>query len=194
MLIFAVLSATVLLFCCVPMVMIQIAFGPEVTKVPAEVLAVAQKIAPVIVPPRFSGTVARSADNSVLQLHVARFDHTDGRGRLVIGQVHLKALPDYDANLLQNLTNELFPGQRLLDVKQTRTKLITIRGQEEKIEILEGEDRASTTRYKQVSAAFDGSDGAKVQLLLQAESDFVTDEAIDALLQSLATPTAEATP
>ena len=184
--IFAILSGTVLVFCCVPMVALQVAFGPVEIKEPTSVEAVARQIAPLVVPPKFQGTIARTADNSLLEVRVVRFDQTEGRGRLVIGRLHMKAMPpgnEHDVKLLQQVVDQLFPGLRLIDAKP-RQQVLKIQGEKVTFEILEGEDRASTTRLKQVSGTGNGPAGA-FQFLLQAESDFITDDAIEALLQSL---------
>ena len=184
--IFAIFSGSVLVCCCVPMVALQLAFGPVETKDPVAVEAAARQIAPLVIPPKFEGTIARTADNALLEVRVVRFDQAEGRGRLVIGQIHMKAVPPgnpHDANLLQQVVDQLFPGLRLIDGKP-RQEVLKIHGQKVTVEILEGEDRASTTRLKQVSGTFNGPSGA-FQILLQAESDFITDEAIEALLQSL---------
>ena len=187
--IFAVLSTAALVCCCVPLLVLQFAFGLDETKEPAEILAVAQKIAPLVLPAKFQGTLARSADNSLFEVYVARFDHREGRGRLVIGQMHMKFRPpgfeDQDSKLLQKAIDGLSPGLRLPDVKQTQKRTLKFRGGNITFEIVEGEDRASTTRLKQVSGSFTGPSGA-FQLILQAETDYLTDEAIEALLQSLA--------
>jgi len=187
--IFAVVSTAVLVCCCVPLLVLQFAFGPDEVKEPAQVLAVAQKIAPLVLPAKFQGTLARSADNSLFQAAIARFDHSERRGRMVIGQLQIKIKPpgteDQESIQLQQAVDGLFPGLRLLDVKQTREKTLKFHGGKVTFEIIEGEDRASTTRLKQVSGTFTGPAGA-FQLILQAESDHLTDEAIEALLQSLA--------
>ena len=187
--VFAVISTTTFVCCCVPLLVLQFAFGPDETLEPAGVLAVAQKIAPLVPPARFQGTLARSADNSLFQVHVARFDQTEGRGRLVIGQLHMKVMPpgyeDQDSVQLQKVVDGLFPGLRLLDVKQTQERTLKFQGGKITFQIVEGEDRASTTRLKQVSGSFTGPRGA-FQLILQGEADFLTDEAIEAMIQSLA--------
>lgn len=190
LMLFALGSTVVLVFCCVPLMVIQFLFGLDVTKDSAKVEAVARKIAPLAVPPKFTAAQSCSADNSVMQADIARFDHAEGRGRLVIGQLQLMMKldaipPEQSVKLLQTLVDELIPRLRTLETKQSRTKVVTIHGQEVSFAILEGEDQSSTTRLRHVTGAFLGPKGA-FQLILQAESDFVTDESIDALLDSLA--------
>lgn len=190
LMLFAICSTLVLVFCCVPLVVLQYAFGPKITESPAEVEAVAKKIAPLAIPANFAGIIARSAENSLLQVNVARFDQNDGRGRMIIGQVHMTTLPlsnDYDAKLLKNLVDEMYPTLRMIDASQTRESIHMIHGQKVTFEIIEGEDRSTTTRLKQVTGAYNGPQGA-VRLLLQAESEFLSDQAIEDLLQSMADP------
>lgn len=183
---FSIFSTGVLVCCCVPLMLIQYAFAPTETTKPAEVDAVARRIAPrLVVPPGFTGSLARSADNSIVRSQIARFDQDAGRGRLLLGFAHWHALSGIDAQQLQTVFDELYPGQRLLDARKTRKKILMFRGQTLTIEIVDGEDRGSSIQYKQVTGRFAGPDGA-VQLLLQVESNFITDDSIDMLLQSLA--------
>jgi hypothetical protein len=93
--------------------------------------------------------------------------------------------PEQDTKLLQTFVDELVQRIRTLDTEKSRTKVVTIHGQQVSFEIAEGEDPASTTRLRQATGAFVGPKGA-FQLILQAESDFITDDSIDALLDSLA--------
>jgi len=184
---FAIGSTVVLVFCCVPMVILQFAFGPTVTKEPAAVVAIAHDIAPLEIPADFSGRLAKSADNSLLLVRIARFDQNEGRGRLVFGQVHMKALPpgnEYDDKLLQSLMDEFYPGLRAMDTTETRKFVVKIHDQKVTFEIVKGEDRASTTKLTQVTGTFRSATGTN-QLLLQIESEFITDESVDTLLRSL---------
>jgi len=191
LMVFAVLSTLVLVFCCLPLVVMNVLYGPTETLDPKKVLEVAERIAPVVIPPKYEGTVARYAENSLMQIRLTRFDHSEGRGKLVIGEWRMHALPpgnEYDTKFLQNSLEDLFTGMRMIDGKTTE-KSIVIEGQEVKFQILEGEDRASTTTFKQVSGAYTGSQGA-FQLILQGETEFLSDEAIQQLLESFAKPVA----
>lgn len=193
LMVFAIGSTAMLACCCVPMVILQIAFGPEEFSKPAEVEAVAKQIAPIELPPGFTGVRANTADNMALLLRVAKFDQDQGRGRLLIGQLQTKMktplLSDegngkFEEQMLQSIADELFPGLRNLNVKKTRSKDVTIHGVDVTFTIDEGEDLGSTTRRRQVSGRAVTPAGA-FQLLLQVEDSFITDEAIDTLLNSL---------
>lgn len=184
---FAIGSTVMLVCCCIPLVILQFAFGPTVTREPAAVQAIAHEIAPLEIPADFSGSLAKSADNSLLLVRIARFDQSEGRGRMVIGQVHMKALPpgnEYDDKLLQSLMDELYPGLRAIDAAETRKLTVKIHDQKVTFEIVKGEDRASTTKLTQVAGTFRTATGTN-QLLLQVESEFITQDAIDNLLRSL---------
>ena len=185
---FAIGSTAILVCCCIPLVILQFAFGPTVTNDPTAVQAIAHDIAPLTIPADFVGSLAKSADNSLLLVRIARFDQNEGRGRLVIGQVHMKAMPpgnEYDDKLLQSLMDELYPGLRAIDAADTRKFTVKIHDQKVTFEIIKGEDRASTTKLTQVAGTFRTSTGTN-QLLLQVESEFITEDAIDNLLQSIA--------
>lgn len=193
LMVFAIGSTAMLACCCVPMVVIQIAFGPEEFTKPADVEAVAKQIAPVELPPGFTGVRANTADNMALTLRVAKFDQEQGRGRLLIGQLQAKMktpLLTADGNakieqrMLQSIADELFPGLRNLNVKTTRSKIVTIHGVDVTFTVDEGEDLGSTTRRRQVFGKAMTPSGA-FQLILQVEDSFITDEAIDAFLNSL---------
>lgn len=184
---FAIGSTTVLVCCCIPLVVLQFAFGPTVTTDPAAVREIAHDFGPLKIPAAFIGSIAKSADNSLLLVRIARFDHSEGRGRMVIGKVHMKALEpgnEYDEKLLHSLIDELYPGLRGIDTAETRKVTVKIHDQDVTFEILKGEDRASTTKLTQVSGTFRTATGTN-QLLLQVESDFITDDAIDKLLDSI---------
>lgn len=193
LMVFAIGSTAMLACCCVPMVVLQIALGPEEFSKPADVDAVAKQIAPIELPPGFTGVRANTADNMAIMLRVAKFDQDQGRGRLLIGQLQTKMKTPlltaegngkFEEQLLQSIADELFPGLRNLNVKTTRSKVITIHGVDVTFTIDEGEDLGSTTRRRQVSGRAVTPAGA-LQLILQVEDSFITDEAIDSLLNSL---------
>lgn len=193
LMVFAIGSTAMLACCCVPMVVLQIALGPEEFSKPADVDAVAKQIAPIELPPGFTGVRANTADNMAIMLRVAKFDQDQGRGRLLIGQLQTKMKTPlltaegngkFEEQLLQSIADELFPGLRNLNVKTTRGKVVTIHGVDVTFTIDEGEDLGSTTRRRQVSGRAVTPAGA-LQLILQVEDSFITDEAIDTLLNSL---------
>ena len=72
----------------------------------------------------------------------------------------------------------------MIEAKQSEVRKLTVRGAEAEFEIVTGEDRASTTKMRQVTGMFRGQEG-NVLLILQAEVEQLTEDAIDALFVSL---------
>jgi hypothetical protein len=187
LMIFAIGCTVMLTCCCVPMVVLQIAFGPTEFKKPADVDAVAKQIAPIAVPPGFTGALASTADNAAwrviaqIRTHMSKpFLDAEDNGKL-------------EEQMLQTLMNDLYPGLKNLNVKTTRTKVVLLRGTDVTFTIDEGEDLTSTTRRHQVFGKTITPDGA-LQLVLQVEDGFITDEAIDAMLDSMEDPEAKPIP
>jgi hypothetical protein len=199
LMIFAIGSTVILICCCVPILVVQIVFGPQEFTTPADVDAVAKQIAPIVVPPAFTGVRAITVDNSGLLIRVAKYDQDQARGRLLIGQMHFNLKSPFfkteevEDQRLQSLMNELYPGLQNLDVKKTRPKTINLHGTDIVFTIDEGQDLGSSTRRRQVMGKAITPEGA-IQLVLQVEDGFITDEAIDAMLNSLAAPEVKATP
>ena len=175
-----------LLTCGAGWVVIALLFSPSQTKVPAEIEAIAQRVAPLRVPPQFRPAWGWEADHSVAWIQIARFDQSAGRGLLLIGELHVRPVTNpQEVDQLRNLLENSSPELRLISPKQTQERKLTIRGREAKFEIIDGEDRASTTRLRQVTGSFPGHE-ATALLILQAEAGYLSDEAIDDLLKSLA--------
>ena len=183
---FGILAATSVVACCVGWIGLAMLFGPVQTKVPSEVETVAQRMASLQLPPQFQPTWGWSADNSLFWFQIARFDHSAKRGMLLIGELHVRPMANpHEQAQLRQLIDDSSPDLRLIDPKQTEVRKLTVRGIEAQFEIVTGEDRASTTKMRQVLGSFRGREGT-VLLTLQAEAEQLTDEAIEALLASLA--------
>ena len=123
-------------------------------------------------------------------VRIARFNQKEGRGKLVIGQY--RTVPETlgnksDPQMLQYLIEQMTPGIRVLDVKNRVEHEILIEGKKVVITVLDGVDVASSTRMRQVSGTWTAA-GSICQLMLQAESEFLTDEDIEALVRSLTDP------
>ncbi|MEI8380673.1 MAG: hypothetical protein WCJ09_11120 [Planctomycetota bacterium] len=170
-------------------------FGVTVENEPEKVHAIALKIVPIAIPSGFEGIEARTADNSLFRVNLAKFKHAEGRGKLVMGQLHTRLVPiddEYEFRNLQMLLNQISPGMRNLDVKERREVEILVDGKKVTIEVVDGVDIGSTTRIRQVSGAWSTADFV-VQILLQVEESFYTNEDIDAMVRSLGTPLAKET-
>ena len=174
------------LTCGVGWVVIALLFRPTETIVPAEVEAIARRVAPLRVPPQFKPVWGWEADHSLAWLQIARFDQSAGRGLLLIGELHVRPVSNpQEVDQLRNLLENSAPELRLITPKQTQERKVTIRGHEAKFEIVDGEDRASTTKLRQVTGSFQGHEATAI-LILQAEVGYLSDEAIEDLLKSLA--------
>ena len=180
------IAAGGILTCGAGWIVIALLFSPSQTKVPAEIEAIALRMAPLRVPPQFQPAWGLEADHSLAWIQIARFDQNAGRGRLLIGELHVRLVPNpQDLDQLRVLLENSSPDLRSVAPKQTQERKLTIRGREAKFEIIDGEDRASTTKLRQVTGSFPGHEATAI-LILQAEAGYLSDEAIDDLLKSLA--------
>lgn len=189
----AMASSGMLLCCCIPLVALNMIFGVAVENEPEKVHAIALRIVPIAIPSGFECVEARTADNSLFRVNLAKFKHSEGRGKLVIGQLRTRLFPienEYEFKNLQMLLNQISPGMRNLDVKERREEEILVDGKKVMIEIVDGVDIGSTTRIKQVSGAW-STDDFVTQILLQVEEGFYSREDIDAMVRSLGTPPAK---
>jgi len=185
---FGVVLGSSVLACCLGWVGAALVFGPTQTKLPSEVEQVAQRMASLHLPPEFQPTWGWSADHSLFWLQIARFDHRDKRGLLLIGELHIRPMSNpHEVAQLRQLMEDSSPELRLINPQQVESRTLTIRGADAKFEIVNGEDRASTTQMRQVTGTFKGREGT-VFLLVQAEADHLSVAAIQKLLNSLAKP------
>jgi hypothetical protein len=185
---FGVVSTSSVVLCCAATIVVQAVFGPKFTTEPDEVEAIARKIASIQAPTGFKPAEAYSADNSLVWLQAARFDQEAGRGQLIIAEMHFRAQQPDDsayASWMKVLIDKLATDLRMVEVVSQHEKSVMICGKNVVFQIVEGVDRASTTRLRQVKGTFPGHESA-VTLILQGEQKFLTLEAIDALLDSLA--------
>jgi len=174
------------LTCGVGWVVVALLFSPSQTKVPAEIETIARRVAPLRVPPQVHPPWGWEADHSLAGIQIARFDHNAARGLLLIGELHVRPVSNpQEVAQLRNLLENSSPDMRSIAPKQTRDRKLTIRGRESKFEIVDGEDRASTTKLRQVTGSFPGHEATAI-LVLQAEAGYLSDEAIEDLLKSLA--------
>lgn len=174
-----------LLACGLGWVAVALLFGPAHTDVAAQIQIITQRIAAVRVPPLFQPVWGWEADNSLIWVQMARFDHRDGRGLMLIGEFHVRPVFNPTEQLqLRKLLEDSSPDLRLISPKDTEQRKLSVRGTETEFEIVTGEDRASTTKMRQVSGMFPGHKGTAM-LILQAEEDCLSEEAITELLNSL---------
>ena len=180
------LAAGGILTCGAGCIVLALLFRPAETNVPANVEMIARRMAPLRVPPQFQPVWGCEADTSLAWIQIARFDHSAGRGLLLIGELHVRPMPNpEEVDQLRSLLDSFSPNRRLIAPQQRRERTLTIRGQKSTFEIVDGEDRASTTKLRQVTGSFPGHE-ATALLILQAEADYLSDEAIEDMLTSLA--------
>lgn len=135
--------------------------------------------------PEFTGDFGATADYSVLCFNIARFNHKESRGILVIAQTEWRSWQHPQGReMTQDLIERFVPDLRKLDEQDCETRKMTIRGLPATFKICRGEDLASTTKLHQVKGQFRGKSD-DVLLVLQFEDGFVSDQELDAFLQSI---------
>jgi hypothetical protein len=168
--------------CCVLGVFL---FGPKNVDTPAGAERVAEQITNLTVPKSFSGKSGITLDNFVFRLEIARFNQSQGRGVLIIGQMYNKWAPGADLHpQLQEFMERLAPDLRKIDAKESETRTRTINVSPAKFEIARGEDRATTTRYRRVIGRFKGKIGNAL-VILECEDEFLTEQEIDDFVNSI---------
>jgi hypothetical protein len=168
--------------CCF---LILFLFRPVVTDTSAGAEAAAEIITEWKLPERFEGKSGVTMDNRLMRFDIARFAHRDGRGVLVVGQLHSKLMPySQQQAQLQDIMEKIAPELKKLDVNESETRTLVIRGIPSQFQIGLGEDRASTTKYRQVTGHFRGKLDDSV-LILQCEEGFLTEQEIDDFLNSI---------
>jgi hypothetical protein len=160
-------------------------FRPQEVDTPAGAIDVAARITDWTLPDNFVGKSGVTLDNMILRIEIARFSQQQGRGSLIVAQAHSKLMPfSGQRQQLQDLVEKFVPELKKVDLKQPGSRTMSIRTKPAEFEIGTGEDRASTTRYRQVMGHFRGK-GDEAVLILQCEEESITEEAIDEFLNSI---------
>ena len=124
-------------------------------------------------------------DNMLMRIDIARFAHREGRGILIVGQLHSKLMPYVQQQAqLQDFMEKIAPELKMIDLNDHATRTLVIRGVPSQFETGLGEDRASTSKYRQVTGHFRGKLDNAV-LILQCEEGFITEQEIDDFLNSI---------
>ena len=168
--------------CCILGIVL---LGPKNVDTPEGAENVAVQITNWTVPKSFSGKSGITLDNFFLRLEIARFTHKQGRGVLILGQLHSKWAPGADLQpQLQEFVEKLAPDLKKIDAKDSETRSRTVNLSPAKFEISRGEDRATTTLIRKVVGRFKGKiDQALV--ILECEDEFITDQEIDEFINSI---------
>ena len=160
-------------------------FQPRVTETAESAIDAAATITNWTVPDEFSGKSRASVDNSIFRFDVARFEQNQGRGLMILGQFFFKwPTKPYGDLQLQELMEQSTSKLKKINLESRETRRKTIRSVPAEFEIGRGEDRATTTRYRQVIGRFKGKTDRAV-IILQCEEEFITDEQIDRFIESI---------
>ncbi len=160
-------------------------FQPRVTESSESAIEAAATITNWTVPDEFLGKSRASVDNSIFRFDVARFEQKQGRGLMILGQFFAKWSPgSFNDAQLQELMERSTPELKKINLESRETRRKTIRSVPAEFEIGRGEDRATTTRYRQVIGRFKGKTDRAV-IILQCEEEFITDEQIERFIESI---------
>lgn len=176
-------ASSCVLFCCAGSCFIaNLIFSPTKIDSPEGATEVRERITDWNLPPGFTGQSALYADNAVLRFDFAKFAHHKGRGNLLIAQLTSK-MPLFRVSL-KELIEQNTPELKKINSDQHQTRTLTIRNLPGEFQIDQGEDRASTTKYGQITGKFRGKvDDALI--ILQYEEGQLTDKEIDDFLKSI---------
>ena len=183
--IFAIVFCSVFFACAGCCFLFLILFRPQVVDTPEGAEAAASLITEWKLPESFEGKSGLTMDNMAIRIDIARFVHREGRGTLVIGQLHSKLMPYVQQQAqLQDFMEKIAPELKKIDVNKSETRTLVIRGVPSQFQIGLGEDLASTTKYRQITGHFRGKMDDSV-LILQCEEGFFTDQEINDFLNSI---------
>ena len=160
-------------------------FRPQVVDTTEGAEAAASMITDWKIPETFEGKSGVTMDNMLMRIDIARFVHREGRGILIVGQLHSKLMPYIQQQAqLQDFLEKIAPELKMIDLNDHTTRTLVIRGVPSQFETGLGEDRASTTKYRQVTGHFRGKLDNAV-LILQCEEGFISEQEIDDFLNSI---------
>jgi len=166
-------------------------FRPEISEDPKVAEQVAGRIVSWTLPAGFAGKSTTTLDSALFKIDIAKFEQERGRGMIVVGRFsvlwmnaqspdQLKTMRDQT----QTIIEQQVPSLKKIDDPEPTSRSVTINGEPAEFQIAHGEDRASTTRYWQLTGHF-RSNQADAILILQCEEEFMTQTQIDAFLESL---------
>lgn len=160
-------------------------FRAKVVDTPAGADDVAAQILDWTLPAEFKGMSGRTVDNPLLLFEIAEYAQLQGRGHLLVAQLQSKlmSIPD-QRERIQYLVDQSIPELKKINVEEHETRKPSVNGLPAEFQIGRGEDRASTTKYRQVIGHFRGKRD-EAMLILQFEDDLLTDKDIDDFLKSI---------
>lgn len=149
---------------------------------PAEVLKSAQEITEFTPPPGFEGELAEVVVTPLFLVRKTHFQHTSGKGTLLVAEVNLNIFNHDDVN--QQTLEQLGAEMRRIVATEETVASRTIRGETVEFHIRAGEDALSTTKYHEIRGEFPGKSG-RALLWAQIEDSIWDESAANALLDSI---------
>ncbi len=181
----AIVASSVLFACAGCSFLTSFLTRSEISPGPEGAAQIAANITDWTLPPGFSGKYGSTNDVRFWRIEIANFQNQKGRGFLVIGQLRSNVWLSPDSLALARvMIDRETPELRKINLRETETRILTVRGLPATFEIGHGEDRASITKYCQVVGHFRGKADDAV-LILQCEEGVLSNEEIDAFLKSI---------
>jgi len=177
-LILGAIGGVALLACCGVLGWFGYQFKPTVVQADPEVRTLAAEIAPFQIPAEFTGKVGVKMDNSFMAMRMCAFEHKEGRGQLQISEMQVKVgdQQQQQAQLKSQMQQQGAAEMKTLNIENSETREVTINGQPAQFTFAEGQDAATSTKYREVKGQFTGKNGV-ANLHLQLE-DEAWDEAV----------------
>jgi hypothetical protein len=176
------------LFSCAGFCLLTTALiGPKISggDDPEKVVQVAAEMTDLKLPRDFEGKARLVFETPIISMRLARFDQKEGRGLLLLGEVHNKVFVYQDEKKqLEQLIEKESSELKALNVTEQRIEKKVIRNLPAKFTIDTGDDLASTTKLTQVKGYFRGKSD-EVILVLQCENGILSDQEIDEFLDSI---------
>lgn len=177
--------STTVFACAGCLLLMPFVLRSEDFKGPAGANQVAAGITDWTLPEGFTGTSGNLINNAMLRLDLARFAQKQGRGILIIAQLQSKILPIPNQNQRTlELIEQNVPELTKIAPEHREWRTFPIRNLPGRFELIQGEARASTTRYRQVIGDFRGRVDDAV-LILQYEEGILTDQEVEDFLKSI---------
>ena len=178
-----------LLLCCGVGGYFATTWAPKITKVPAEVTAVAQTVMDLKVPDEFTPSNAVSMDNFIFTMRIVEYTHKEGKGKIVLGTIKIKVGDPNQANpqTAQFRSQHEVDISGNLDVKKTESHDITIGGQKVSVMIGEATDR-TTGKGVHTAKADINSPMGQTFFLLRLDDDVWDQDAVLKMLEEAKIP------
>jgi hypothetical protein len=157
----------------------------NVVDTPAGADEVAARIVEWTLPANFSGKSGRTIDQTVFLFEFGRFAHRQGRGQLIVAQLNWKYwAPPNQRRGIEDLVDENARDLKKINLEEEQSRTMTINNLSAKFQIGRGEDRASTTKYRQVIGRFRGKKADAI-IILQFEDGLLTEREVDDFIKSI---------